>query len=178
MSTKAKIKKAASKAKKAAGDLETKEIMNIALIAGVGIGLFSLAKTFGLVGNKKKKEEKQKGEEAIRASGEIDKLKRQGSKPTYSNSQYTNLANALKEALDCPTYRCWDGTEEEEVYRVFKSLKKDIDFLMLQEAYQKRGGNIFVGGKGMVEDLVSDLNTKQKNEVNKILKDQGIKYFI
>ena len=49
---------------------------------------------------------------------------------------------------------------------------------MLQEAYQKRGGNIFVGGKGMVEDLVADLNTKQKNEVNNILKNQGIKYFI
>ena len=45
MSTKAKIKKAA----KAAGNIETKEIINIALITGVGIGLFSLAKTFGLL---------------------------------------------------------------------------------------------------------------------------------
>ena len=105
-------------------------------------------------------------------------MKRQGEKPTYSNTQYQNLANALKEALDCPTYRCWDGTEEKEVYRVFRALKKNIDFLMLQEAYEKRGGNHFGGGRGMVEDLLRDLNTKQKNEVNKILKNQGIKYFI
>lgn len=174
MSTKAKIKKAA----KAAGNIETKEIINIALITGVGIGLFSLAKTFGLLKGKKKREEEEKGEEAIRASKEVEKLKRQGEKSTYSNTQYQNLANALKEALDCPTYRCWDGTEEKEVYRVFRALKKNIDFLMLQEAYEKRGGNYFGGGRGMVEDLLRDLNTKQKNEVNKILKNQGIKYFI
>ena len=56
MSTKAKIKKAA----KAAGNIETKEIINIALITGVGIGLFSLAKTFGLLKGKKREKKKKR----------------------------------------------------------------------------------------------------------------------
>jgi hypothetical protein len=172
MSSKSKIKKVATKAKKAAANLEKKEIANIALIAGLGIGLFYISRKLGIF----KKSEEKETEQVTKT--DILKEQRKGNLPSFSDTQYKNFAGTIRQALNCGVFVCVDGTDEEKIYKVLRNLKNNTDWLKLQEAFGFQRIEFTLQKGGLIENLNADMSSKQLKEVNKILSERGITYSV
>lgn len=97
-------------------------------------------------------------------------------KPSYNGSQYRAFADSLYEAMSGL------GTDEEEIFNIFRQMKNTLDVLLLTKAFDIRDYNddkflIFnIKSMNMNQWLSAELSTSNKAELNKILSSKGIKY--
>jgi hypothetical protein len=114
---------------------------------------------------------------------EVDKeIKDLEEKQSYPNSQYYSFADSLESAMENAT------TDEESIYSVFRKIKNNKDFLLLQKSFGTRtySGELFGGltsyldpsEDSMEQWLRNELNTEEIQKVNKILSNNGVKYRI
>ena len=107
-----------------------------------------------------------------------DKEKDENKKLTYKPSQYLTWADSLQGAFD-PGWL--DGTDEETIYRIFKKLKNNNDWLELQKAYGTRDySSNFTGFPSkkitLVKALNQELDGDEKKYVNLIFANRNITY--
>jgi hypothetical protein len=98
-------------------------------------------------------------------------------KPSYNGSQYRVFADSLYEAMSGM------GTDEEEVFNVFRQMKNTLDVLLLTKAFDIRAYNddrVFLFNSDIPMNLNQwisrELSSSDKAELNKILSSKGIKY--
>lgn len=102
-------------------------------------------------------------------------------KLTYKKSQYFSFADSLQTAMENAL------TDEDTIYNVFKKLKNDSDFLMLQKAFGKRiyTGELFgvvlsafdfTDGNTLEQWLHFELEQSEIDILNNILKNNKITY--
>ena len=102
-------------------------------------------------------------------------------KLSYKRSQYEAWADKLEDAI---AGTLTNPTDEEEIYRVMRMLKTDNDWIELNRAFALRKWYDeyipFHGGidLNLVKQLQKDLDSKEKNKINEILKIRNIKYRI
>tara|TARA_E500000178_G_C16819058_1_gene660629 strand:- start:159 stop:638 length:480 start_codon:yes stop_codon:yes gene_type:complete len=146
---------------------------DLALYGGVALGLFVLAKKFGVFSKKPsaviRKDQQKELEEDI-------KKQERKSSPSYSDSQFNDFADKIYNAMFCSIFICADGTDEKAIYAVLRRLNNNLDWLKLKEAFGFRRIEFTTRNAGLVESLNADLSSRQINEVNKILQQQGISY--
>jgi hypothetical protein len=77
----------------------------------------------------------------------------------------------------------FDQTDEAAIYSIMRKLKNNTDWLELNKAYGMRSyydpfNLTYITGKeiNLVKALQMELDTKEKNQVNYILKSKGITY--
>ena len=107
-----------------------------------------------------------------------DKEKDENVKLTYKPSQYLTWADSLQGAFD-PGWL--DGTDEETIYRIFKKLRSNNDWLELQKAYGTRDySSNFTGFPSkkitLVKALNEELDGDEKKYVNLIFANRKITY--
>lgn len=165
-------------------DLPTwaKGIVIVGGVAITGFVLFQLYKTL-----KEKADKKQAEDFKKEAKKELDILKAQGVKPSYSPSQYESFSSKIVVALD----GC--GSDEQAVYSVFAAIKNKADLLNLISSFgvryyqpclltdpisrgfdyigigQKYGGNLSTW-------LTYDLDKFEIDRINNMLSSKGIDY--
>lgn len=149
-----------------------KGIIAIALVAAAGFTGWKIYKfVVGLKeGGGSRKENKD-------AAAELRALKAKGMKPSFSNSQYTQWANQLKDAFDGA------GTAWETIKPIFEKLRNDIDWLMLRDAYGTRTFDEAGWGTGdytgtLTEALTHELDGDEVSELNDLLKKAKITYTV
>jgi hypothetical protein len=146
---------------------------DLALYGGVALGLFVLSKKFGVFSKKPsaviRKDQQKELEEDI-------KKQERKSSPSYSDSQFNDFADKIYNAMFCSIFICADGTDEKAIYAVLRRLNNNLDWLKLKEAFGFRRIEFTTRNAGLVESLNADLSSRQINEVNKILQQQGISY--
>lgn len=97
-------------------------------------------------------------------------------KASYNGSQYRVFADSLYEAMSGM------GTDEEEVFNVFRQMKNTLDVLLLTRAFDVRDytdDKVFIFNTkpmNLNQWLSAELSTSNKAELNKILSSKGIKY--
>lgn len=101
---------------------------------------------------------------------------------TYPDSQYYTFADELESAMENA------GTDEETIYRVFRKIKNNKDYLYLQKAFGKRtySGELFGGLTSLVDPtedsleqwLQNELSAEEITKVNKILSNNNVNYSI
>ena len=97
-------------------------------------------------------------------------------KASYNGSQYRAFADSLYEAMSGM------GTDEEEVFNVFRQMKNTLDVLLLTKAFDIRDytdDRVFIFNvkpMNLNQWLSAELSTSNKAELNKILSSKGIKY--
>jgi hypothetical protein len=103
-------------------------------------------------------------------------IKKSTEKPSYNGSQYRAFADSLFEAMSGM------GTDEEEIFNVFRQMKNTLDVLLLTKAFDIRDYTddkfiIFnIKAMNLNQWLSAELSTSNKKELNKILSSKGIKY--
>jgi hypothetical protein len=113
---------------------------------------------------------------------EIDKELKENSL-TYPKSQYYTFADTIESASANA------GTDENAIFNVFKKLKNNNDFLMLEKAFGRRvyTGELFGAQFGMLDYsegdtlnqwLTNELDQDEISDLNKMLSRKGIKYRI
>lgn len=155
------------------GDKEGTPIQNafaLLILVGGGYLLFSKIKNeLKDAAQKKKNDELYKDEQDPKQ------------KLSYKRSQFNAWADKLEDAILGTTF---NNTDEEAIYQVLRNLKTNNDWLELNRAYGIRkwyNSNIpFHWGedKNLVSALQADLDTEEKNKVNKILSIRNITYRI
>lgn len=124
---------------------------------------------------------KKKTEQEIKEK-EIDKELNE-KKLSYPKSQYYSFADSLETAMENAT------TDEETIYSVFRKLKNNNDYLMLQKAFGSRvySGELFgvlisyidfTNGNTLEQWLHFELDDSEINKLNDILKLRKITYRI
>lgn len=147
---------------------------DLAIYGGIAIGLFTIGRKLGLF--KKSEEKKTKEETTKEVKGDIIKEERKGNYPSFSKTQYRNFAATIWQGLNCSVFVCRDGTDEEKIYKVLRSLKNNTDWLKLQEAFGFKRIEFTLQDGGLIQHLNADMSSKQLKEVNKILSERGITY--
>jgi hypothetical protein len=111
------------------------------------------------------------------ASKELKDLEKANLRPSYSDTQFEVFASSLHKAMKD------NGTDEETVFRVFRQMKTKADVLKLIQVYGKRPetGGIWAGhfsdqDLSLAEQLNSDFDDSDIQEINKILKGKGINF--
>ena len=102
--------------------------------------------------------------------------------PNYSDLEYYTFADTLESAMENA------GTDEEAIYRVFRKIKNNKDYLFLQKAFGNRtySGELFGGLTSLIDPtedsleqwLQKELGSEEISKVNKILSNNGVKYRI
>lgn len=99
---------------------------------------------------------------------------------SYPPSQFISWADKIEDAFNVN----WlDFTDEDAIYSIMRKLKTNNDWLELNKAYGLRlyysiPDYPFGKDLNMVKTLQAELDTKEKNKVNSILKSKKIKYTI
>ena len=148
----------------------------IAIAAGVGVVAYLMFKKSGsFFSSIKKFLGKQTAEDIEKSTtNDIKELNKKGVKPTYYASQYVQFADTLYNAMI--TSNPFQGTDEEAIYSVMRSMKNDVDINMLVKAFGTRRMEFSLKGGGLAAFLQDDLDTKEMATVNKILSDNKINY--
>jgi len=103
-------------------------------------------------------------------------IKKSTEKPSYNCSQYRAFADSLFEAMSGM------GTDEEEIFNIFRQMKNTLDILLLTKAFDIRDytdDRVFIfntKAMNLNQWLSAELSTSNKKELNKILSSKGIKY--
>lgn len=149
-------------------------------LVGLGVGIFVVYKIYqsvsGTLSGQTTPEQASAREDRSWAS-EAEKLNQNpATKSTISKAQAQSFAQTLFTAMD------GYGTDEDAILGVFKNLKNDADFAMVQNAYAVReissgAWNPEPNFKGTLSGaLTSELSQSYKDEINKILAGKKIKY--
>lgn len=125
----------------------------IVLIVGIIIAIFWKKIKNAIDDAKQKRDYEQKVDE-------IENFTQK--KPSYPDSYYATFADQLYAAMDG-----W-GTDEESIYNVMYKIKNDVDYMKLVEAFGVRDS------ESLSEWISGDCNTKEINEINSILKNNGV----
>jgi hypothetical protein len=144
------------------------------LIAGVGIGVGYLIYR----GIKKSIDNTGEKQDVKDVTSDIKTFQKQGQTLSHTEGSYSSFASQILQA--CGGY----GTDEESIYRVFRQIKKNIDYAKLFSTFGVRTipCDMFSRpfdncGKGnLVEILTSELDDKEINKINDILKSNGVTY--
>jgi len=149
-------------------------------LVGVGVGLFVVYKIYKSVSGTLSGEttQAQAGSREDRNwASEADKLNQNpATKASITNAQALSYANVL--------FACMDGygTDEDQIYGVFKNIKNDADFAMIQNAYGVReissgAWNPEPNFKGTLSGaLTNELSASEKDVLNNILAQKKITY--
>lgn len=87
-----------------------------------------------------------------------------GTKLSYQDTQYQNMADALYEAMDGM------GTDEDTIYSVFYKMNNKADVLKLILIFGEKEG------ENLPQWLHSDLNFSEISKINSILSTKNIDY--
>ena len=105
---------------------------------------------------------------------------KEGKDLSYKPSQYITWADKIEDSM---TANFLDFTDEEAIYSVMRQLKTNNDWLELAKAYGLRKyydplSYDYILGKevNLIKALQLELDTKEKNKINSILKSKNIRY--
>lgn len=156
-------------AKKSFGELPqwAKGIISVAVVGGVGYLVYKLLQ-----------KAKQSQSSEAKQGKEVEKeLEKETSKQTYPTSQYYQMANKIESAGHDI------GTDEESMYAVFRKIKTNRDFLMLQKAFGVRDytGDIlpfFITRNRLDLQgwIVNELSSSEVAKINAILRNNKVNY--
>lgn len=135
---------------------------------------------------KRKKDLKEAGKSADEADAELKNLNSKGIKPTINNTQATNFATSLSQAMN----GC--GTDENMIYSIFSKMKNEADVYLLIRQFGVRyytpcpASNPVSYAKYLLNDkafggdlstwLSYDLSSFEIKKINTILSNNKIKY--
>jgi hypothetical protein len=144
----------------------------VVVVVGIGAATFFISKRL-----KESKERGESKEEKKDIKNDLDKLNKQGVKPSFPDSQFQTWSNTLREAFD----GC--GTTEKVVENVFSQLKNDADYLKLMETYGIRKFDNCGYGTGDFEGtlsqaIVNEMDDSDRQTLNNLLKKNKITYFL
>jgi hypothetical protein len=149
-------------------------------LVGVGVGLYIVYKIYKSVSGTLSGETTQaqaSSREDRNWASEADKLNQNpATKASITNAQALSYAAVL--------FACMDGygTDEEQIYGVFRNIKNDADFAMIQNAYGVReissgSWNPEPNFKGTLSGaLTNELSASEKVALNNILAQKKITY--
>ena len=155
------------------------------LVVGVTGIAFIVGRTIYL-NARKKREIQTANKAALMAQNEIKGLEAQGVRATYSDSQFESFAQTLNEAMN----GC--GTNENNIFEVFRKIKNDIDIRKLISifgirfyrpcevtqpiSYFRYQFNNEAFGGSLATLLTYELTTSEIREINSILKANNVNY--
>lgn len=119
-----------------------------------------------------KDQEKAEKEYEKNLAGEINDLYDNGVRASYPVSTYNEWANGIESAMDNA------GTDNDYVFRVFSSLKNQLDFNLLTKSFGIRTKGIpFVTADdwGLTQWVVSEMSDSKRKKINDILVKNKIK---
>lgn len=156
---------------------DPKEKRPIKTAIAIGIGAFTALALYKIVGKEIKDAIQKKKNKKMFENEQDPKVKL-----TYKPSQYVAWSDKIEDAMNAN----WlDFTDEEAIYSIMRKLKTNNDWLELMKSYGKRKyydptSATYVFGKdiNLLTALQLELDTKEKNKVNTILKNNGIRYRI
>lgn len=137
-----------------------KGIVTVAVVGGVGYLIYKLIKSSSPDVKREKEEAQQVEQELADSSRQV--------KASYPKSVYQGFANRIEEAgFDL-------GTDEEAIYNIFRKIKNNTDFLMLQDAWGKPNRTIYDWGMGypvsLSKFLTKELSASEISKINSILR--------
>lgn len=109
---------------------------------------------------------------AVVALQEQNEFKKQGLVQSYVDSQYKLFADTIYSA----GFDVLFGTDENAIYAVFKQMNNDLDVNKLIVAFGTRRIEFSTQTASLGGFLASELDEKERGEINKILKAKNIKY--
>ncbi len=127
-------------------------------------------------GLKAKKNEKDAKGLTTASTDEMSKLKKAGIIPTITNVQAEAIATQIQTAVN------WNTTNEESIYRAFRSLKNEADLYLLIKVYGIRKyidyGLFYypVYQYNLQQAISEDMDTNEIAKINKILSDKKINF--
>lgn len=161
----------------------------VVVIGSMVLGYVAVKSVIGVVKDIKLKSDAKK------RVAEYDKeLGETSSRPSFPNTQYGSWANAIQAAFEgcdytsvggsIPIYGSWGYWSDSgsAVWNIIDAIKNDADFLMLNKTYGTRtiSKSIVCGGDYENFDLTAavsaQLNQRERNGINELLKKKGIKY--
>jgi hypothetical protein len=156
---------------------DPKEKRPIKTAIAIGIGALTAVALYKIVGKEIKAAIQKKKNQKL-----FEKEKEPNVQLTYKPSQYITWADKIEDSMNVN----WlDFTDEEAIYSIMRKLKTNNDWLELMKAYGKRTyydptNATYIFGKSinLLTALQLELDTKEKNKINLILKNNGIKYRI
>jgi hypothetical protein len=156
---------------------DPKEKRPIKTAVAIGIGALTAVVLYKIVGKEIKAAIQKKKNLKL-----FEKEKEPTVPLTYKPSQYITWADKIEDSMNAN----WlDFTDEEAIYSIMRRLKTNNDWLELMKSYGKRKyydptSPTYIFGKdiNLLTALQLELDTKEKNKVNVILKNNGIKYRI
>jgi len=101
---------------------------------------------------------------------EKDQLVKNGQKPSFGQSVYQGYADRIE------SENMSFNTDEQAIYGIFKTMKNDLDIVLLIQAFGQRRPFAETNEKSLPGFLAADLNKDELAEINKILNSRGIKY--
>lgn len=156
-------------------------VIGIVVIGGTAVAIWAIAR-----GIKNRKGIAEANQAAKAASVELQALKARGINPTMDISQFEALSQRLVQAMN----GC--GTEEDQIYDVFKAIKNEADIRQLITTfgvryYQPCAGDQPISytrwlfndnafGGGLPTWLSYDLDANEIKKINDILKNNKVDY--
>ncbi len=105
--------------------------------------------------------------------GDIKEEIKNGEQPSYSNTNYQTLADALYAARQGNHIF---GTDEDTFYNVFNQMKNKLDVLKLSEAFGNRRLSVSLQDGNLGGFIADELNADEIDSINKILSNKSIDY--
>lgn len=109
---------------------------------------------------------------AVVALQEQSEFIKQGMRPSYVDSQYKLFADTIYSS----GFDVLFGTDEDSIYAVFRKMNNDLDVNKLIVAFGTRRIEFSSQSASLGGFLTSELDEKEREEINKILKAKSIKY--
>lgn len=97
---------------------------------------------------------------------------KQGMRPSFVDSQYKLFADTIYSA----GFDVLFGTDEASIYAVFRRMNNDLDVNKLIVAFGTRRIEFSTASASLGGFLSSELDEKERGEINKILQAKNIKY--
>ena len=109
---------------------------------------------------------------AVVALQEQNEFIKQGMRPSYVDSQYKLFADTIYSS----GFDVLFGTDEDSIYAVFRRMNNDLDVNKLVIAFGSRRIEFSTQTASLGGFLTSELDEKERGEINKILKAKSINY--
>jgi len=156
-------------------NITTTQYIDIAKIAGLGLGAFFLFKkngilssVFGVFKNKTTEQVKEETEK------EIENLKKSGVMASYGASQYAIWADQLYNAVI--TSNPFNPTDEDTIFRIIGLMKNLADVVSLIKAFGVRRLEFSTKSASLGVHLQEDLSKSEMLKINTILEQKNINY--
>jgi hypothetical protein len=144
------------------------KILIIAGVSGVGYAIYRYFKP-------KKTKEYFKEQEQLNTGGGKAGAGGGTTTPTqtYANAMYSMFAEQIWDAAHANNFT---GTQEDEIYDVFASMKSDIDISKLISAFGKRRMYLTFSDAPLKQWIQAEMDSKEIAKINSILQSNKIAY--